>query len=206
MAALQFSGVTCDKLLNLSFLLEDGEIGILRLASKEDKATVLELALGERQPEEGTVTVRGGGLEAVAGGSIAWLPEQGGMISNLKAWENVTLPLWYHGRRRKSAVEGSLRRWLAALGTAEDEMAGLMASPVGKLTNIERKLMGMARCLLQEPQLMVVDAGLFNGLPQERQNAWVTALETFVGEAAQRAILVAADTEHSLPWGRVEPT
>ncbi len=204
MAALQFSDVTCDRVSKLSFLLEDGEIGILRVASKEDKATVLELALGERQPEEGRVTVRGSALDAVAGGSIAWLPEHGGMISNLKAWENVTLPLWYHGRRRPSAVEGSLRRWLAALGTAEEEMAGLMASPIGKLRSIERKLIGLARCLLQEPQLLVVDGALFNGLPQERRDAWVATLETFVGEAKQCAILVAADGEHALPWETVE--
>jgi ABC-type uncharacterized transport system ATPase subunit len=206
MAVLQFSGVACDKVSNLSFLLEEGEIGILRLASKEDKATILEVAVGEKNPEAGTVTLHERALDAVPGGSIAWLPEHGGLISNLKAWENLTLPSWYHGRRRIAVVEDMLRRWLAALGVAEEDMADLTASPVGGLRTAERKLIGMLRCLLQEPQLMAIDAAIFDGLLPDRQSVWVNVLETFVREAARRAILVVADSEHTLPWKTVKLT
>ncbi len=206
MMALQFSGVTCERVSDLSFTIAAGEIGVVRVASKEEKGTVLELAAGEKRPERGTVTLHGAGLDAAPGGSIAWLPEHGGMISNLKAWENLTLPLWYHGKRRPAAAEEKVRRWLAALGIAEDDMPGLMASAVGKLRSSERKLVGLARCLLQEPQLMVVDAGLFTGLGEERRSAWVAAMETFVRENEGRAIMVAADADHPLPWREVSHT
>lgn len=200
MAALQFTGVTCEKVSELSFAIGAGEIAVVRVASRDEKTTVLELAAGERHPERGTVLLHGAGLDAAPGGSIAWLPEHGGMISNLKAWENLTLPLWYHGKRRPASAEEKVRRWLASLGVAEDEMPGLMASPIGKLRSIERKLLGLARCLLQEPQLIVLDAGFFNGLMAERLSAWVGVLETCVREAEGRAIMVAADADHALPW------
>ncbi len=206
MAALQFSGVTCDKVSELSFSIGMGEIGVVRVASKEEKGTVLELAAGEKRPERGTVTLHGAGLDAAPGGSIAWLPEHGGMISNLKAWENLTLPLWYHGKRHAAAADEKALRWLAALGVAEADMHGLTASPVGKLRSTERKLVGLARCLLQAPQLMVVDAAFFSGLLDERRSAWVSAMETFVRENEGRAIMVAADADHSLPWRGVSHT
>jgi phospholipid/cholesterol/gamma-HCH transport system ATP-binding protein len=205
MALLQFSGVACDRISGLSFRLEQGGIGVLRVESRDDKAVVIELAVGERSADEGTVALQDAQLDAAPGGSIAWLPEHGGLINNLKVWENVTLPLWYHHEHRVAEAENRIKYWLEVMGVAENEMADLMASPAAKLKPVERKLAGMLRCLLQEPQLIVVDAGVFSGISADRRNAWVTVFETFVRQAEQRAVLVVTDGDIPLPWEMVKP-
>jgi phospholipid/cholesterol/gamma-HCH transport system ATP-binding protein len=203
MVMLRFSGVACDKISDLSFMLGTGEIKVLRVPAREDKISVMELVAGEKIQDQGSIELLGAPLTATSGGSIAWMPEQGGLISNLKAWENATLPLWYHGRRRVSSVDEKARHWLAALGVAESDMKQLMGSPADRLRPLERKLIGLLRCLLQEPQLLVLEAAVFNGIKQDRRETWVETLEAFVRMEEQRAVLVVADGDNLLPWGMV---
>ena len=94
-------------------------------------------------------------MDALPPGSIGWVPENGGLISNLKTWENVTLPLWYHGKRRVAETEEKTARWLAALGVEEQAMAAFMASPPGRLSTLERKRAGLLRGLLLAPRALV---------------------------------------------------
>jgi ABC-type multidrug transport system ATPase subunit len=201
-AALQFSGVNCGKISGLTFSLEAGAIGVLRLAAKEEKSSAIELAVGERAPESGTISLDGLPLSASAPGSIGWVPESGGLISNLKAWENVTLPLWYHGKRRVAEAEEKTARWLAALGVEEDAMAPFMASPAGRLSTLERKRAGLLRGLLLAPRLLVVDAAVFNGLPQGARASWTAALELQAKEGS--SVLVASlEGDATLPWANI---
>lgn len=197
---LQFSNVNCDKITGLSFELRAGEIGALRMASKEEKSVVVDLAVGERIPDAGTVALRGAALHTAPRGSIGWVPENGGLISNLKVWENVTLPLWYHGRRRSAVDEGKIVHSLAAMGLAGEEVERFMASPAGRLTMLERKMAGLLRGLLLAPKLLVVDAGLFNGLGPDMRASWISALETFVCDAEDCGVLVVANGDVALPW------
>lgn len=206
MAHLQFSGVSCDRISGLSFVLESGCAAVLRMASKDERLLALELAAGERAAEAGRITLHGLALADAPAGSIAWLPENGGLISNLKAWENATLPLWYHQPDRPEVDEGQVRRWLAQMGVNDEGMADLMASPVGRLRTVERKMIGLLRCLLQAPQLIVLDAALFNGVAQERRQAWLGLLESFAAAAEQRAVLAVADGENTLHWEMVRQT
>ncbi|HEY5994583.1 MAG TPA: ATP-binding cassette domain-containing protein [Gallionellaceae bacterium] len=196
---LQFSGVNCGKISALTFALEAGEIGVLRMAAKEEKSSVIELAVGERAPDAGTISLDGAPLDAAPPGSIGWVPEGGGLISNLKAWENVTLPLWYHGKRRVAAAEETAARWLAALGVAEDAMAEFMASPPGRLSTQERKRAGLLRGLLLAPRVLVVDAALFNGLTQVAKASWPAALELLAKEGSS-VLVVSVEGDTSLHW------
>jgi len=197
---LQFSDVNCDKITGLSFALQAGESAVLRMASKEEKIAAIELAVGERLPDVGIVTLHGVALHTAPRGSIGWVPENGGLISNLKVWENVTLPLWYHGRRRSAVAEDKIVQWLAAMGLADEEIERFMASPVGRLTTLERKRAGLLRGLLLAPGLLVVDAGLFSGLAAELREAWVAVLDAFVRETEGRSVLVVANGDVALPW------
>ena len=197
---LQFSDVNCDKISGLSFALEAGEIAVLRMASKEEKLAAIELAVGERIPDAGTATLHGVAVHTAPRGNIGWVPENGGLISNLKVWENVTLPLWYHGRRRSAVDEGKIVQWLGALGLADEEVERFMASPAGRLTTLERKRAGLLRGLLLAPKLLVVDAGLFSGLAAELQEAWIAVLDAFVRETEDRSVLVVANGDAALPW------
>ncbi len=201
-ALLQFSGVACDKLHGLSFSLDAQELRLLRVASKEEKTVVMELALGERLPDAGAITLRGLALDAAPAGSVGWVPAQGGLISNLKTWENVTLPLWYHGKRSPARVEERLRQLLLALALDSQDWEHFMASPSGRLSPVQRKLAGLLRGLLLSPALLVVDGALFDGLEQNTWDAWVAAIEEWA-RASENAVLVVTETETTLPWERL---
>ncbi len=199
-AVLQFSVVTCEKIASLSFALAAGEIAVLQMASEEDKTTLMELVVGEKVPAEGSILFCGKPLEAAAPGTIGWVSASGGLIGNLKIWENVTLPLWYHGQRMPVATEETVQHWLAALGSDTREWTDFMASMPTRLESWERKLAGLLRGLVQAPSLLVIDAALFNDVEQAIARDWVTALETFVREAEERAVLVVSNGTTLLPW------
>lgn len=189
-AILQFSGVNCGKISNLSFTLETGKTGQLSLAGREEKSTAIDLAVGARAPDSGFITLNGAPLEAASAGSIGWVPESGGLISNLKVWENVTLPLWYHGKRRVAEAEAQTSRWLSLLGMNEGEMGAFMASPAALLTPLGRKRAGLLRGLLLAPQVLVLDTALFNGVNRDAGVAWLAALDALTQTGC--AVLAAA--------------
>lgn len=197
---LQFSGVNCDRITGLSFTLGAGAVKVLRTASRDEKTVAIELALGERAPDAGTVALYGVALDEAPPGSIGWVPENGGLVSNLKIWENVTLPLWYHGKRRIADTESRLAHWLAALGLEGEAAERFMASPAGYLDKIGLKRAGLLRGLLLAPRVLVVDAALFDGVPQETKAAWAAALDALTRGAEGSSVLVVASNDAALPW------
>lgn len=199
-ALLQFSSVAYEKITGLSFTLAEGETCVLRTAGKEEKAAVMELALGEKAPADGLILFRGKLLEAAVPGAIGWIPANGGLINNLKTWENITLPLWYHGKRMPVATEIEVERWLLALEPDTHEWVDFMASSSARLRTRERKLAGLLRGLVLAPQLLVVDAALFDNVDQAGCRSWMAALEMFVREADGRALLAVSDGTTPLPW------
>jgi len=160
----------------------------------------MELALGEKTPEKGSIFFRGKQLEESTPGEIGWIPSNGGLIGNLKVWENITLPLWYHHKRTPQTTEQVLDKWLHALEPEKNEWADFMARPSARLGILDRKLVGLLRGLVLAPKVLVVDAELFNDTDQAVCNSWMVALEKFVKEGEDRAVLVISDGSVPLHW------
>ncbi|BBI98921.1 hypothetical protein FGKAn22_06140 [Ferrigenium kumadai] len=185
-----------------SFTLHEGETRLLRVASEAEKDAVIGVALGKRKCAEGTVLLQGVPLDENRAGSVGWVAANGGLISNLKVWENVTLPLWYHASHAVAETEQMVAHWLSALGMVEAEWVGFMESPPDRLTSWQRKLAGLLRGLVQSPLVLVVDAALFKGIEPGLGARWAAALETYAEQG--RAVLVVADSETELPWKMIE--
>lgn len=203
-ALLQFSGVACEETAGLSFTLAAGQALVLQAATEAGKEAAADMALGEKAAAAGSIAFRGRPLGEAEPGQIGWVPAHGGLISNLKTWENVTLPLWYHGRRLPAGAEASIARWLDVLGMDGAARADFMARPPAQLKPSERKLAGLLRGLVQAPPLLVVDAALFDGVDQATGRSWAAALEQFAREAEGRAVLAVAHGATPLPWRIIE--
>ena len=201
---LQVNNVEIDKVSSLTFSLAAGEKCVLEVPSAEAAAAVVDLILGERVSVTGEILLLGQSLEISKRGTIGFIPAMGGLISNLKAWENITLPLWYYNGRQRVATEESVARWLLELGMDKEEWGKFMASPAASLKPWERKMAGLLRGLVQAPQLILIDAGLFDEVETARLQLWITVLEKFVGEVKDRALLVIASSATSLPWRKLE--
>ena len=111
-ALLQFNQVEHEKFTPLSFTLQGNEIKVLHLANKDAKPLVTDMILGELLPEKGNILLQGKPPAAAEFGSAGIIQANGGMISNLKVWENVTLPKWYHGSRQRQKMEETVAHWL----------------------------------------------------------------------------------------------
>lgn len=199
-ALLQFEHVQNDRLQDLTFSLNAGEIRVLEVLSLEDKLALVELATGETAPDQGNILLNGQPLQQSEAGSVGWVPVKGGLISNLKVWENITLPLWYHRERQKAEVEQLLQNALSALQVEEADWERFMASPVARLTALERKVAGILRGLIAAPQLLLLDAELFNEIDTTRKQAWIKALENYAGGGQARAVLLLDHSSIALPW------
>ena len=212
-----------------SFTLRSGEVRLLQLASKAEKDALIDCAVGEAHCEAGRIEImqgerRGDGNAPVPAqgdrrrrngaapviwqsigqsqaGRVGWVGN-GGLVSNLKVWENVTLPLWYHTHRDVAETERSVTHWLDMLGLAADEQADFMAAPPFRLEHWQRKQAGLLRGLVQMPRVLVVDAMVFEDVKARLVTRWITALETFAAQG--RAVLVLTDKATMLPLQKIE--
>ncbi len=135
-------------------------------------------------------------------GRVGWVAANGGLISNLKIWENVTLPLWYHEKREENETEQNVTHWLGALGMEQDAFAEFMAASPFSSELWQRKLAGLLRALVQMPTVLVVDAVVFENVKEHWSQSWITALEAYAAQG--HAVLVIADKAMALPWKKIE--
>lgn len=204
MSFLQFDHVATDRINDLSFTVEAGEIRILEVLSMEDKLAVVDLLTGESLPDKGMIRLQGKALLDSLTGSTGWVPPKGALISNLKVWENITLPRWFHGERKKMETEQEVMSWLAELQVDEQDWERFMASPVARLTALERKVAGLLRGLVAAPAVLLLDADLFIEIDTSRKEAWMRTLEKFVQRTPQSAVLILSNSDVQLPWKVIE--
>ena len=144
-----FEGFSCD--------IEAGS-SVLIVTSREDESTALtRLITGLSRPDRGAVLVDGrdvAGLEAAQlyhlRRQIGVVPSNGGLISNLKLWENITLPLMYHSGVVTPEDEKNALDYLGRLGYS----GNIMALPA-HLTHHERLVAAMVRVFLRQPRIVL---------------------------------------------------
>lgn len=95
---------------------------------------------------------------------IGVLTQAMGLISNLNAWENISLQAAYHGTHPAARIARTAREALVSLGT--DPQRFLARLP-DEMDPFERKLVAFVRLLAKEPALAVID-GLGDGLSREQ--------------------------------------
>ncbi|MDP2806159.1 MAG: hypothetical protein Q8O24_09490 [Gallionellaceae bacterium] len=213
-----------------SFTLSCGDKRVLELTSSVEKEAMIDLVTGVEVAKLGRVQIvqgdrrlnknneltKGGerrhqnreipviwqALHKARQGRVAWVSANGGLISNLKVWENVTLPLWHHFRHDEPEAEQRVKHWLALLGMEQNAFADFMAAPPASIELWQRKLAGLLRALVQMPQLLVIDAKVFEGVDALLTEQWVTALDVYAGKNG--AVLAITDRPTSLPWQKIE--
>ncbi|HTF16343.1 MAG TPA: hypothetical protein VK643_16925 [Burkholderiales bacterium] len=91
---------------------------------------------------------------------VAFLPADGGLLSNLNAWENIVLPLGFHAPRRMHGAAAEVNGLLEELGA---DPRSLLAKLPERMSAYEKKLAGYVRILLENPELVLVE-DLLGGL------------------------------------------
>jgi ABC-type transporter Mla maintaining outer membrane lipid asymmetry ATPase subunit MlaF len=131
---------------------------VLIITSREDVSTALtRLITGLSRPDRGSVLVDGQDIVGLDTAKLYHLrqqigvvPSNGGLISNLKLWENITLPLLYHSGAVTAEDEKNGLDYLNRLGYS----GNIMALPA-HLTHYERHVAAMVRVFLQQPRIVL---------------------------------------------------
>lgn len=100
-----------------------------------------------------------------ASGLAAIVPSSGRLIANLKAWENIVLPLAYRGVTELPELESRATALFEEFGYPGERGRQLASSLPDRLSRYERRLVAFARAVLAEPELLVLD-GVAEGLPR----------------------------------------
>ena len=85
---------------------------------------------------------------------IAYLPAEGGLLSNLNAWENIVLPIGFHHPRQ---LHGVAARVMDLLDGLADDPRALLAKLPERMTPYEKKLTGYVRIALEKPDLVLAE-------------------------------------------------
>ena len=85
---------------------------------------------------------------------VAFVPANGGLMSSLNAWENISLPLAYHAPHELPGAAREVRSLLERLGGVGED---LLAKLPEHMTLYERRLAAYVRALLESPELLVME-------------------------------------------------
>ena len=99
---------------------------------------------------------------------VAFLPADGGLLSNLNAWENIVLPIGFHRPGRLHGAQGEIERTLADLDV---DPASLLAKLPERMTPYEKILIGYVRITLDKPDLLLAEEPKGEMDPAERAAA-----------------------------------
>ncbi|MFN3740106.1 MAG: ATP-binding cassette domain-containing protein [Thermodesulfovibrionales bacterium] len=146
----------------LNFQIQEGDVGIFFFQNRNAGEEFLQLVLGMKRPKTGMLEIMGSNPAEMSRDelmdfrkTIGVVFKEGGLISNLRAWENMVLPSLYH--RRLSGYELKERglRLLDELGFRKEPM-----SRIAELSAFEKVIIGLARALLLEPYILVFYSAL----------------------------------------------
>jgi ABC-type transporter Mla maintaining outer membrane lipid asymmetry ATPase subunit MlaF len=99
-------------------------------------------------------------------GKVGFVPADGGLISSLNGWENVTLPVAYHQPRRIPHLFDEVRELLEDLGGVEDDLLHRLPE---EMTPYEKRLTAYVRALLEKPALLLVETAAAGLGPTKRR-------------------------------------
>lgn len=117
--------------------------------------------------------------------AVGWVPEDGGLLGNLPAWENILLATQWHTPAALPALESRVRGWCTDLGYDGGALAVLFSRQPALLSEEDRLLMGWLRQMMSRPQVVVLRA---DAIPRGRLST--TLLKLIDQELATSALLV----------------
>ena len=168
-----------------------GEIVAVMGPSGSGKSTLLHCLAGILTPDEGTVTFDGRRVESLGEGdrtrlrrtSFGFLFQQGQLVPELDAIENVSLPLLLNGVSRARA-ENAAASWFPRLG-----LEGLERRRPGEMSGGQAQRVAIARAMVIEPAIIFADepTGSLDSLAGEQVMELLTAA---AGEQGASVILV----------------
>ncbi len=150
----RFGGTTALAEVNLT--VAAGQVHALLGANGAGKSTLIKILAGVHAADGGEVTLRGRSIgEALAARTIAFVHQDLGLIDTISVGENMAILFGYRRRRALigwRAVDVAAAAALRSLGVALP-----LDTPVGQLSQAEKSIVAIARTLIGELDILVLD-------------------------------------------------
>lgn len=166
-------------LSNVNLVIGAGEYVTISGGSGEGKTTLLSCVMGLIRPEDGSVTVLGRRVDRFSrtrsavfrGRHMGIIFQNGELLDDLTAEENVLLPVWMNTRGKKDTLDdldnadatkvrdGGVSD--AGVGSRVVSLLGELGVPVGRrvstLSGGEYQRTALARALVNDPEIIIAD-------------------------------------------------
>jgi len=192
---IRFERVTKGPFHHLSFDIERGGTAKILFDSEDRKSLLFGMLAGLLRPEAGRILFFGEDLFANPENErlalfqrIGVVPADGGMISNLKAWENLLLPAWYHRGMTAREAERPVAEIFEQLEPGEDGLKRRMGELPDRLSLYERRGVALTRAMLMDPDVLIYDF-TFAGLERDAAQRLMKLTGEFHGRKAGRISL-----------------
>ncbi len=149
---------------DVSFDVHEGEIVALMGENGAGKSTVIKMMAGVYKADSGTMRVLGQPIEEVRAKQVSFIHQSLGLIEWMTVAENIALGMGYPKRGPfidRKAMNEQAARVLDLVGGGVDPEARIFDLP-----RTERSLLAIARALVGNPKLLVLDEPTAS-LPQE---------------------------------------
>ena len=194
----------------VSLRVEQGEIVGILGPNGAGKTTTFRMICGLTRPDHGDVLLRGVDvtkwpmyIRAKQGG-MGYLPQQSSVFAKLSAEDNlrgIMQLLGFNRRRQKERTEELLEQF---------KIAPIRRTLAGRLSGGERRRLEIARCLISEPEIIMLDEPFAGIDPITVQNIQVIIRELadkgisiLITDHAAREILQITDRTYVVDEGKI---
>jgi ABC-type transporter Mla maintaining outer membrane lipid asymmetry ATPase subunit MlaF len=181
-----------------------GETVMVRATSEEQNDLFIDTLLGFRRPEAGRVLLLGEDIYKIEPthrwrllAGVGFVRRDGGLINNLKAWENILLAAGYHRGLRAADAEETVEARLRLCGMSDAKIEAFCARLPAFLSLYERRLAGMLRVFLAGAMPCVYDCA-FDDIEPDRAENLARLVAAHQSADAGRATLCTACHEITL--------
>ena len=186
-------GETVHALKDLNFKLKKGELLTVLGPSGCGKTTLLNIAAGFLRPTSGNITLNGKEIDG-PGVERGMVFQQGALFEWLTVAENVNFGL---RMKKKDPIETSKKvdDWLEIVG-----LKGFGNTPTYQLSGGMQQRVALARCLINDPDLILMDEplGALDALTREKMQSLVLKIWK---ETGKTIILITHSVEEALLLG-----
>ncbi|CEP69210.1 ABC transporter-like [Moorella glycerini] len=143
-------------LMQVSIKIDQGEAVCMLGANGAGKTTLLKTIIGMVKPVSGEVLFRGQRIDLwpsykIIRSGIAIVPEREGLFPKLTVENNLLMGAYYE--KDKSRIASRLEEVLTIFPRLKERLR----QKAGTLSGGERKMLGIARALLADPQVLLMD-------------------------------------------------
>lgn len=188
---------------NLSFEIKAGTCALITTAREEESLLLTGLMTGLKQPASGLISISGcyttesnHDLLLQLRSKIGVIIPSGGLVSNLKVWENIFLPYLYHLGKPDTSDEEVADKYLTELGYT----GRIMALPA-LLTPYEKRAVAFVRAAVMKPQIMIY-CNVFDKISVLQQTGLLNAIERYhSGSVGRTSIFIASSANITFKGG-----